>query len=143
MRPSFSYAASRGELLSRTDVTNVTELLAYCRQQLGTYIPVGPGPKKGLVKNIKSEMEYQGWTLDDLLDTVSYCQRNGYHVKDMWMLLKLVDSHLADTQTIDLQGKVAEALHQESDPVWQRRLSLAKGFALALVYQEWLKVRAT
>lgn len=144
MKPSFSRSAVNGTLLSSREAEeSVTAFMKYAGQQIGIPIPVGVQQRGVLIKNFKREMEEQGWTLVDMVGTVRWIKREGYHPATLWQLLRYVDWARKDSvdAEVDLQGKVAEALHQETDPVWRRRLSLAQGRALALVYQNWKKER--
>lgn len=145
MKPSFNYAAATGGLLTSAEVTSTDTLLQYARQQLGIYVPVGRGPRLGLQRSLIKEMEYQGWSIADAVASVKWCKRKGFHPSDIWDVLW----HIKEVERAprhdpsNLQTKVAEALHAESDPLWRRRLSLAKGMALLAVYEEWTRVRAS
>jgi hypothetical protein len=145
-KPVFSHStASAGLVTSDEAKGSVVAFMGFARQQIGVPLPIGVQKRGAIAKNFKREMEAQGWSLDDLVGTVRWLKREGYHPATLWAIFRFVDQARRDSIDIrgDLQAKVAVALQRESDPVWIRRLSLAQGQALVAVYRNWLKERSS
>lgn len=115
----------------------------YCREWLGTEIPVGSDRTKWFGQ-LKTEMDLHEWSWDDLVKAVAYIKREGLTVRHPYGVLHHVErarEALGNRTIVDVQAKVAAALGVETDPDWVRRLSLAQGKALEMVYENWRKER--
>lgn len=115
----------------------------YCQEKLGTDMPVGANRTRWFAQ-LKQEMELQHWDYEDLVRTVQYIRTEGIAVRyphGVLHYVKAAKQAVVETSVSDLHTKVAEALGKETDPVWMRRLSLAQGTALEMVYTNWRKER--
>ena len=143
---SVSYASGKPERLRPEDVTSVPKFTEYARQELGLSYPVGKGRREGWMKHCKEEMGTQNWGFADLVAAVQHIKKtravcrtlNGilWYVGDAQRLAK---AERKTQETFDLQVNVAEALASEPDEGWRRKLSLAQGRALEMVYSQWLE----
>lgn len=148
MKPSVSYAT--GERLRPELVTNVPSFTSYAQQELGLSLPLGNGRRQAWSKFCKDEMSVQGWQIRDLVTAVRFIKYKRKQCRSLYGILWFVkdardwDSsrreHLPDSS---LHLKVAEAIATETDDGWARRLSLAQGKALEMVYSNWLEERAS
>ncbi len=136
---SISYVTGRDEL-DPTQVDGAQSFTRYARAMLGCEVPVG-GKFRGIwYQQLSEEMEVQGWTWDDLTFTVQYLNRRGIVILRVAGILHFVQEALKERKVVedtDLHLKVAEAMSKETDEGWLRRLSLARGKALGLVYNQW------
>lgn len=133
------------ERIRKADVENIQDLIHYARQQLGCRIPFGKGERAGFGKWLEDEAASNGWDLQDLLAAVSYCKGKHIRLNHVKGLLYYVDEatdYRVQEETRDISLLVSQALNQEEDPTWVRRLSLAQGRSLELVYDQWRKSRA-
>ena len=148
MRPSVSFKTGTKERLLPDEVDSVPKFTEYARQELGLSYPVGQGRREAWMKFCKEEMSTQSWSFEDLVNAVRFIKIEGKSCRTLqgifWYVgearASLSNSKLED-EILDLQVKVAEALAQEQDEGWRRRLSLARGKALVLVYTEWRDTR--
>ena len=85
-------------------------------------------------------MDVQGWTFADLVEAVEWAKRKGIVIRRIDGIFYYVEKAKSDGDE-SIHAKVAQALEEEDDPWWCRRLSLAKGKMLHQVYQEWLAHR--
>jgi hypothetical protein len=146
MRPSVNYAT--GERLTPELVTNVPSFTSYAQQELGLSLPLGNGRRQAWSKYCKDEMSTQGWVIDDLVLAVRFIKARRKKCRSLYGILwfvsdaqkwgKAAGEHLPDSS---LHLKVAEAIAIETDDSWARRLSLASGKALEIVYSNWVKER--
>lgn len=116
----------------------------YAHRLLGVEMPVYKGRGIWHAK-LMEEKEANGWVWDDLAKTVRYLKAHNKHVGSVFGILYYVDKAKAWSEYLDeydLQAKVAEAMSEEEDETWRRRLSLAKGKALSRVYEQWRIQRA-
>lgn len=119
--------------------------LRYVQRTLGLGTPVGR-QRIVLQKRIKDEMEAQDWTWGDLTKATRYVKRfkSNETIHSPFFILYFVREAKKweeETDTFELQTKVAAAMTVETDPAWLRRLALAKGKALEKVYQMWEEER--
>ena len=145
MRRSVNYET--GERLTAEAITNVPLLTRYAQQEIGVNLPLGNGRRQGWSKFVKDEMKVQGWSIRDLVITIKYIKATNkqcntphgilWYVKDAKEWNDRAVQHTHD----GLHMKVAETIELEVDESWARRLSLAKGKALELVYANWLVER--
>jgi hypothetical protein len=147
VKRSVSYAT--GERLRPELVTNVPTLLRFAQQEIGVDLPVSNGRRQGFMKFCKDEMEVQGWDIQDLVAAVQFIKVKHKPCRTpqgiLWYVSdakKWRDSRAAFEDDQDLHLKVAAALESETDESWARRLSLAQGKALELVYQNWVAERS-
>ncbi len=146
---SVSYASGKPERLRPEDVTSVPSFTEYARQELGLSYPVGKGRREGWMKHCKEEMKTQSWSFADLVAAVQYIKekRPVCHTLNgiLWYVgdaQRLGLSLLQEREITDLHMNVADALKVERDEGWRRKLSLAQGKALQMVYQQWELERA-
>ena len=133
-----------GERLTPDTVTNVPTFTRYAQQELGLSLPLGNGRRQGWMGFCKEEMAVQSWTIPDLVAAVDYIKAKRRECRTLHGILWYVDeavkykasctSREADDS---LHLKVAKALATEEDEGWARKLSLASGKALELVYASW------
>jgi hypothetical protein len=134
-----------GERLRPEMVTNVPLFSRFAQQKIGVDLPLGNGRRQGWFKYCKQEMLQQGWEIQDLVAAVEYIKRFNkpcrtpqgilWYVKDAREWASRVRSaELSE----NLHVKVAKALETELDDGWIRKLSLAQGKALEMVYQNWV-----
>lgn len=140
MKPSRTYAAGNRKILGQ-EVDAAVVFTRYAHQELGVPVPVG-GSNRGLwFRRLKDEMDWNTWTWEDLVNAVRYVKNRNKRLHTMDGIFYFVgDAKRAgygSEEIDDLQAKVAEALYQETDEAWIRRLSLAQGTALRLIYQQW------
>lgn len=138
--PGFVYSTGYDE----NDHSSPAAFSRYARKELGVEVPVLKG-RSLWYRRLTDEMESQGWDWDDLVKTVRYIKANRiqpenifqvlYHVQKAQKWVEYMDEY-------DLHAKVADALAQEEDESWRRRLSLAQGRALEKVYQQWQQQHA-
>lgn len=123
--------------------SNPFEFVLYLREQLG--VSYGPGGRrKVFLGQLKDEMAINGWSFQDLIITVQYIKAQAIRIKEPYGIFFHVNAALAaagKTEEYDLVSAVAQALANETDEAWIRRLSLAKGVALERVYEQWRKER--
>lgn len=146
---SVSYASGKPDRLRPEDVTSVPSFTQYARQELGLSYPVGKGRREGWMKHCKEEMGTQGWSFAQLVATVQYIKEKQPVCHTLNGILWYVgDAHRVNLnrdkqqEITDLHMNVADALKVERDEGWRRKLSLAQGKALAIVYQQWRLERA-
>ena len=146
MARSVSYASGNPERLRPEDVTSVPKFTEYARQELGLSYPVGKGRREGWMKYAKEEMETQSWSFTQLVTAVQHIKSTRASCRTLQGIFWYVDeaqrlevSLLRKQETFNLQVNVAEALASESDEMWRRKLSLAQGRALEMVYSQWLE----
>ena len=138
-KPSISYETGRDALDPR-EVTGAQAFTRYAAAMLGCEVPVGGSYRGTWYSKLKEEMEVQGWSWDDLVLTVKYLNRRGITIRKIMGVLYFVQEAQKEGQRkeiTDLHLKVGEAMSVETDETWRRRLSLAKGKSLELVYREW------
>jgi hypothetical protein len=95
---------------------------------------------------LKDEMAVNGWSFGDLIATVRYIKDQGIRVREPYGIFFHVNAALAahgKQEEYDLVSAVADALANETDEAWVRRLSLAKGVALERVYEQWRDERGS
>lgn len=124
--------------------TNPFEFCLYMREQLG--VDVSPsGRRKAFMGQLADEMEMNGWSYHDMVRAVGYVKEKNIRIKEPYGIFFHVNDALTASQKkdtdYDLIAGVADALAIEQDEGWVRRLSLAKGVALARVYAEWRNER--
>ncbi len=146
-RRSVSYET--GERMTHENVTNVLSFSKYAQQELGLSLPLGNGRRQGWYKFLGQELVVQGWQISDLVDTVDFikARRLKCHTPQgiLWYVADSIKVNSKRTEfesDSNLHTKVANALAVETDDGWARRLSLAKGKALELVYANWVAERA-
>ncbi len=147
MKPSVSYET--GERLTPEIITNVPLFTRFAQQEIGVDLPLGNGRRQGWSKYVKDEMKVQDWCIKDLVNAVRYIKVTNKQCRSLYGILWFVKDakewqsmcaqHLPNES---LHLKVSEALEQETDDGWARRLSLAEGRALERVYENWLVERA-
>ncbi len=149
MKRSVSYASGQPERLQPEDVTTVPKFTQFVRQELGLSYPVGKGRREGWMKYCKNEMEVQGWSFRQLVDAVHYIKEERKSCKTLQGTLWYVDEAqrwvwrtVEEASFDDLHAKVADALAVEDDEGWRRKLALAQGKALEMVYSRWELERA-
>lgn len=147
MRRSVSYET--GERLRPELVTNLPTFMRYAQQEIGVDLPLGKGRRQGFLKFAKEEMEVQGWDVQDLVHAVQYVKQFNkpcrtpqgvlWYVRDArgWM-----ERRVDNDPDESLHLKVAAAIQSEDDESWARRLSMAQGKALEMVYQNWVAERS-
>lgn len=136
---SISYVTGQDEL-DPDVVTGAQAFTRYARAMLGCKVPVGTTDRGLWYTQLSSEMEAQGWSWADMVKTVQYVNRKGIRIRKVFGVFYFVQEALKEgeqQEITDLQLKVADAVTSETDEMWVRRLSLAKGKALELVYREW------
>lgn len=138
-----------GERLTPAKVTNIPSFTRFAQQELGLSLPLGNGRRQGWMGFCKEEMEVQGWEIQDLVRAVLYVKAKRPKCNTLYGLLWYVDDakRWDDRLTFaandeDLHLKVAKALATEDDEGWARKLSLASGKALEIVYSNWVAERA-
>lgn len=146
MKRSVSYET--GERLQPGLVTNVPTFLRFAQQEIGVDLPISNGRRQGFMKFCKEEMDAQGWAIEDLVAAVQFVKEFNkpcrtpqgilWYVADARQWRDRVSAYRDD---VDLHLKVAEALAMEDDESWARKLSLAQGKALELVYRNWAMER--
>lgn len=141
-RKGFVSSTGHAERLHANDVRNMSNFVMFARQELGVKVPIG-GKERGVFAAwMEQEMRLQGWALEDLVAAVVYCKDNPkvrlHHVKGVLYYVDEARSQKKDETVQELRVRVAEALNTETDPTWVRRLSLAQGRALELVYDQWM-----
>ena len=149
MRPSVSYSSGKPERLQPEDITTVPAFTEYARQELGLSYPLGKGRREGWMKYCKSEMETQGWSFVQLVAAVQHIKAKRASCRTLQGIFYYVDEAAflsfqakKRQQNHDLHANVADALQVERDEGWRRRLSLAQGQALAMVYDQGRLERA-
>jgi hypothetical protein len=93
-------------------------------------------------------MSTQGWQIRDLVTAVQFIKAKRKKCRSLHGILWFVSDakkwnhyrgeHLPNSS---LHLKVAEAIAQETDDTWARRLTLASGKALEVVYGNWVEER--
>jgi len=146
MKPSVVYET--GERIYPDMVQTVPMFTKYARQELGLSLPVGNGRRQGWMKFCKDEMEEQGWRFEDLTTAVRFIKSKHKKCDTLYGILWYVkqarewDRRARDFDpTTSLHLKVAAAIQQETDEEWVRKLALADGRALELVYEGWLRFK--
>jgi len=146
---SVSYVSGMPDRLRPEDVTTVPKFTEYARQELGLSYPVGKGRRNGWMKYCKEEMSTQSWTFLQLITAVDYIKDGGRSCRTLYGILHYVDEAgevnarvSKDLEDDNLQVNVADALNVEQDESWRRKLALAQGQALAMVYEQWRVERA-
>lgn len=146
MRRSVSYAT--GERLTPDKVTNVPSFTMYAQQELGLDLPLGNGRRQAWSKYCKDELSTQGWDIQDLVLAVQFIKANRKKCRTLHGILWFVKdarewgAKRRDTSPdSSLHLKVAKAIASETDEGWARRLSLARGKALEIVYSNWVLER--
>lgn len=133
-----------GERLKADDIHTIPALTMFAQQEIGVDLPLGNGRRQGWMRWCKTEMAEQGWQVEDLVVSVRYIKQFSkpcrspqgilWYVKDAreWQARAgAYDNHE------DLHLKVAMAINNEVDETWVRRLSIASGKALEIVYRQW------
>jgi len=146
---SVSYVSGMPDRLRPEDVTTVPKFTEYARQELGLSYPVGKGRREGWMHHCKEEMSTQSWTFAQLVVAVQYIKETRANCRTLHGILWYIDEagragdHLLEEQQItDLHVNVADALEIEHDESWRRKLALAQGKALEMVYAQWRVERA-
>jgi len=141
---SVNYVSGMPDRLLPKDVTSVPKFTEYARQELGLSYPVGKGRREGWMHFCKEEMKTQNWSFDQLVVAVEYIKDGKRSCRTLYGILYYVGEagdlkarRDLDLTTHNLQVKVADALNVEKDETWRRRLALARGQALAMVYEQW------
>jgi hypothetical protein len=149
VKPSVSYSSGKPERLRPEDITSVPAFTEYARQELGLSYPVGKGRREGWMKHCLEEMVTQDWDFVQLVAAVQYIKAKRASCRTLHGILYYVDEAALlslraakQQQNTDLHANVADALQVERDEGWRRRLSLAQGQALAMVYDQWRLERA-
>lgn len=143
MKRSVDYSTGKVRLTAES-VTGVPSFTEFAQQELGVGLPIGKGRRAGWMKFCKEEMLTQGWTPLDLANTVLYVKAARKQCHNVYGLLFWVSDAkrwAAARDTVDvssLHAKVAVAIQSETDEDWVRKLSLARGKSLELVYENWL-----
>lgn len=144
MTRSVNYVSGMPDRLLPEDVTTVPKFTEYARQELGLSYPVGKGRREGWMRFCKAEMKTQNWSFEQLVVAVGYIKAGKRSCRTLYGILYYVDEAGArkirrdfDMTTHDLQVNVADALNVERDETWRRKLALARGQALAMVYEQW------
>jgi hypothetical protein len=134
-----------GERLSADMVGNIPKLTKFAQQEIGVDLPLGNGRRQGWYGYCKKEMAAQGWNIQDLVLSVQYIKRFHKVCRSPQGILFYVGDAKAWNSKVtaiedsdNLHVKVADAIKSEDDEGWVRRLSLAQGEALRMVYQNWL-----
>lgn len=135
MKPSFSYAASSRDLLSGGDVGTHADLMMYARQVLGINIPTDRKARNRQVAVVKNEMQVQGLSLDDMVETVKWCSRTKRRPRDLWGVLRYAAEREEDTE--EIFQKASAIKRTIDDPYWINRLSTSSVGALRLAVAEW------
>jgi hypothetical protein len=101
------------------------------------------------MKHCKEEMETQSWTFLQLITAVRYIKEIHASCRTLYGILHYVDEAerwyeavKAEWEVGNLHVKVADALAVEDDEGWRRKLALAQGKALEMVYSRWELERA-
>ncbi len=149
MTRSVTYASGMPERLRPDDVTTVPKFTEYARQELGLSFPLGKGRREAWMKWCKEEMTTQTWSFLQLTNAVDYIKKGRRSCRTLYGILHYIDEagdyqarREFDLEVHDLQVNVADALEVESDEGWRRKLALARGQALAMVYEQWRAERA-
>lgn len=139
-----NYVSGMPDRLLPEDVTSVPKFTEYARQELGLSYPVGKGRREGWMKHCKEEMNTQSWSFVDLVTAVDYIKEKRSVCHTLYGILWYVGDARRTVQTVqreqddtNLHMKVADALNVEEDETWRRKLALARGQALAMVYEQW------
>jgi len=110
---------------------------------------VGKGRREGWLKHCKEEMGVQGWSFQQLVGAVHYIKSESKSCRSLEGILWYIDeaqrwasSQEEEASFYDLHVKVADALAVERDEGWRRKLALAQGKALEMVYMRWELERA-
>lgn len=146
MKRSVSYET--GERLTPKLVTNVPSFTRYAQQEIGLSLPLGNGRRQAWSKWCKDELKVQGWSTDDLVVAVRYIKARKKQCRTLHGIFWYVkdarewEAHNMEYSLDSLHLKVAEAIQNEDDEGWARRLSLAQGKALEMVYDNWLTERS-
>jgi hypothetical protein len=139
-------AVSRRSISNHTSgepPSNPFEFSLYLREQLGVTHPPG-GRRKAFLGQLVDEMAMNDWSYRDLIATVQYIKDQGIRIKEPYGIFFHVKAALAadsKQEEYDLVSAVADVLANETDEIWIRRLSLAKGVALERVYEQWRNER--
>lgn len=148
--PRRSVVYETGERLTAESVTSIPLLGRYVQQELGLDLPLGSGRRQAWYKFCRQEMEVQGWSLGDVALAVQFIKsrqkscRTPYGI--FWYVAEAKEWYTSRASVLEeesLQTKVAQALRSETDETWARKLSLAQGKALELVYENWVLEHAT
>ncbi len=141
---SVSYVSGMPDRLRPEDVTTVPKFTEFARQELGLSFPLGKGRRNAWMKYCKQEMSTQSWTFLQLTTAVLFIKKGRRSCHTLYGILHYVDEAgdmqarvNKDLENHNLQVNVAAALETERDEGWRRRLSLAQGQALELVYAQW------
>lgn len=124
--------------------TTPFQYATYLREQLGVTYPPG-SRRSNFLGQLKQEMVANGWSFEDLVQTVEYIKQRRIRIKNPYGVFYHVNDAKAaqdEVDSYDLISSVAVAISQETDQRWLQRLSLAKGKALERVYREWRLERA-
>jgi hypothetical protein len=135
-----SYSYQTGiEDLDKNEARSTAGFTRYAKAKLGCEVPVTS--YRGVwFARLNEEMKIQGWTWDDLITAVEYLVWRKIQIHKIEGVLHFVHEAqiwAKERASYDLHAKVAEAMAVETDEVWLRRLSLARGKALERVYDEW------
>jgi hypothetical protein len=97
------------------------------------------------MKFCKDEMAAQGWSVQELVTSVQFIKRFNKPCRTpqgiLWYVRDAKTWHSNSQSMSDsenLHVNVAKAIQTEDDEGWVRRLSLAQGNALQMVYDNWL-----
>lgn len=149
MARSVSYVSGMPDRLRPEDVTTVPKFTEYARQELGLSYPVGKGRREGWMHYCKEEMSTQSWTFTQLTTAVDYIKVGRRSCRTLYGILHYVDEAgdmkarvNKDLEDDNLHVNVADALEIEHDESWRRKLALAQGKALEMVYAQWRVERA-
>ncbi len=142
MKQSINYET--GERFRPDNIKNVNDFTRYAQQELGLSLPISNGRRQAWGKQLKVEMEAQDWEVADLVRAVGYIKAKKLSCKSLNGIMWYVQdsrgwSNKSNFDMADdlLHMKVARALAVETDDAWARKLSLASGRSLVLVYARW------
>lgn len=146
VKRSVSYET--GERIRPENVSTVPAFTRYAQQEIGVDLPLGKGRRQGFMKFCKDEMTEQGWEVADLVAAVQYIKAYNKPCRTpqgvLWYVKEAKEwkarrAEYSDDESLHL--KVAKALQVEEDESWARKLSIAQGKALELVYRNWVTER--
>ena len=123
------------------DVDSIPAIMRFYTQELGAELPKSYKARGVLSRRIKEEMEIQSWDFQDLVAAIRFMKQQGERPKGFGAVFYKVsearNQGLKTDADDDLNEKIGEALAEETDPTWIRRLTMAKGKARVAVYMEW------
>lgn len=139
--------ARRGEvsLLREGDVRSIPDYIHWVSQELG--VDAYSRRYHGGLEHTRQYLE--AGDLSDLIATVSYIKRQQLRLKRVdsvpfYVEKARVAGFIRDEDEIAysvLRAQADAAIYSEDEPSWIRRLSLAEGKALRIVFDQWKRER--